>query len=210
MRNFGNSTRSWPNRWLSACTLRSRKFWPFIVNKIEEYGGDPGIKDKALLESAVFPPHIGYYTGVLEEAAALMDSLVNQHPFLDETKRVGFAAADTFLTVNGYDLDIEAAMAFDFVMVALSKGEFRFGTIQEWLGTHFARAMSGVQTSGAPLSVAPRSSKQRRGSRSLSAARWLGGCTYGVQIRDHPGRKFQRCSAQVFTKMRDGRCTWDQ
>ena len=49
------------------------------------------------------------------------------------------------MLVNGYDLDIEAAMAFDFVMVALSKGEFRFGAIQEWLGTHFARAMSGVQ-----------------------------------------------------------------
>jgi death on curing protein len=104
--------------------------------QIEEYGGDPGIRDKALLDSAVFRPQVGYYTSVLEEAAALMESLVNNHPFLDGNKRVGFAAAHTFLLVNGYDVDIEAAMAFDFVMVALSKGEFRFGAIREWLGTH--------------------------------------------------------------------------
>jgi death on curing protein len=75
--------------------------------QIDDYGGVQGIRDKALLESAVFRPQIGYYNTVAEEAAALMESLPNNQPFLDGNKRVAFAAAHTFLLVNGFDLDVQ-------------------------------------------------------------------------------------------------------
>jgi death-on-curing protein len=103
---------------------------------IENYGGIRGVRDKGLLESTVFRPQIGYYSNIAEEAAALMESLANNHPFLDGNKRVAFAAAHTFLLVNGYDLEVDPLGASDFVIQSLAKGEFRFGPILKWINLH--------------------------------------------------------------------------
>jgi death-on-curing protein len=107
---------------------------------IENYGGIRGVRDKGLLESAVFRPQIGYYNNVAEEAAALMESLANNHPFLDGNKRVAFAAAHTFLLVNGYDLEVDSLAASDFVIQSLARGEFRFGPILKWINDHIRQA----------------------------------------------------------------------
>lgn len=64
--------------------------------QIEDYGGAHGVRDKGLLESAVFRPQVGYYSTIAEETAAVMESLANNHPFLDGNKRIAFAAAHTF------------------------------------------------------------------------------------------------------------------
>lgn len=101
--------------------------------QIDHYGGTGGIRDGGLLESAVFRPQTGYYSSVAEEAAALMESLVNNHPFLDGNKRAGFAAAHTFLLVNGFDLEADSISAFDFMMRSISSGEFRFAQILKWI-----------------------------------------------------------------------------
>src|ERR1700757_2030375 len=103
---------------------------------IENYGGAHGLRDKGPLESAVFRPQIGYYNTIAEEAAALMESLANNHPFLDGNKRVAFAAAHTFLLVNGCDLEVEPLAAYEFMMQSLSSGELRFGPILEWINEH--------------------------------------------------------------------------
>ena len=103
---------------------------------IENYGGIRGVRDKGLLESAVFRPQIGYYSNIDEEAAALMESLANNHPSLDGNKRVAFAAAHTFLLVNGYDLEVDPLGASDFVIQSLARGEFRFGPILKWVNEH--------------------------------------------------------------------------
>lgn len=107
--------------------------------QIEEYGGGQGIRDLGLLESAVFRPQTGYYNSIQEEAAALMESLANNHPFLDGNKRVAFASAHTFLLVNGYDLQVESSRAFKFMFEAIAKGEFRFGMILKWLTEHVVK-----------------------------------------------------------------------
>ena len=104
--------------------------------QIDQYGGTDEIRDPALLESAVFRPQTGYYNTVAEEAAALMESLLNNHPFLDGNKRIAFAAAHTFLLVNGFDLAVDSAAAFEFIMRSISAGEFRFAKILEWLNDH--------------------------------------------------------------------------
>jgi death on curing protein len=104
--------------------------------QIDQYGGIDGIRDGGLLESAVFRPQTGYYNSVAEEAAALMESLANNHPFLDGNKRVAFAVAHTFLLVNGFDLAVDSISAFEFMMRSISSGEFRFAQILKWINRH--------------------------------------------------------------------------
>lgn len=103
---------------------------------IDAYGGVHGIRDTASLESAVFRPQIGYYNSIAEEAAALMESLANNHPFLDGNKRIAFGAAHTFLLVNGFDLEVDPQVAYEFMMQSISTGKFRFGPILEWINNH--------------------------------------------------------------------------
>ncbi len=105
-------------------------------HQIEEYGGTHGVRDQGALESAVFRPQTGYYNGLSEEAAALLESLVNNHAFLDGNKRVGFAAVHTFLLVNGFDLDLTSKAAFEFMMKTLAEGKFRFALLHEWIAEH--------------------------------------------------------------------------
>jgi len=103
---------------------------------IEEFGGRHGLRDRAALEAAIFRPQIGYYNSLTEEAAALMESLVNNHGFVDGNKRIGFALADTFLRANGFYLEVEGLETHKFIMGAMSKGEFRFGVIHDWISAH--------------------------------------------------------------------------
>ena len=65
-----------------------------------------------------------------------MESLANNHPFLDGNKRIAFAAAHTFLLVNGYDLEVSSLTAYEFMMKSIARGEFRFGLILEWIKNH--------------------------------------------------------------------------
>lgn len=103
--------------------------------QIDNYGGVGG-GDLALLESAVFRPQIGYYNSIAEEAAASMESSANNHPLLDGNKRVAFAAAHTFLQVNGSDLEVQPLAAYEFMMQSISTGKFHFGAILEWIDKH--------------------------------------------------------------------------
>ncbi len=68
---------------------------------IQRYGGDCGLRDAGALEAALYRPQIGYYQDIVGEAAALFESLANNHPFTDGNKRIAFAATDTFLRING-------------------------------------------------------------------------------------------------------------
>jgi death on curing protein len=103
---------------------------------IENYGGDPGVRDKGLVEAAALRPQIGYYANILEEAAALMESLANNHAFIDGNKRIAFAAAHTFLMLNGYELRVDPGSAYTFIMDSLATGNFRFAQILQWLSDH--------------------------------------------------------------------------
>jgi death-on-curing protein len=106
---------------------------------IDNYGGTHRLRDKGLLESAVFRPQIGYYSNIAEEAAALMESLANNHPVLDGNKRIAFAAAHSFLQVNGHDLEADPLEAYDFMMQSIAKAEFRFAPILKWINDHIRK-----------------------------------------------------------------------
>src|ERR1700723_1955986 len=105
-------------------------------SQIEEYGGARGLRDQGALEAAVFRPQTGYYNDISEEAAALLESLVNNHAFLDGNKRVGFAVMHTFLLMNGFDLDLSNKAAGEFMLKTIAEGKFRFALLKEWISAH--------------------------------------------------------------------------
>jgi len=83
---------------------------------IDRFGGAQGIRDRGLLESALYRPKTGYYTDLIEMAAALFESLMNNHPFIDGNKRVAFFSTDVFLRLNGYKMVVEPKSAHVFLM----------------------------------------------------------------------------------------------
>jgi death on curing protein len=100
---------------------------------IDEFGGMHGLRDRGLLEAAIYRPQNGYYDDLIHESAALMESLANNHAFLDGNKRTSFAVTDTFLRINGYCLEVEPLTAHQFITNAIGKREFRIRQIREWL-----------------------------------------------------------------------------
>jgi death-on-curing protein len=104
--------------------------------QIEDYGGLHGMRDSGALEAAVFRPQTGYYNNLAEEAAALMESLVSNHAFLDGNKRVAFDAAHTFLLVNGFTIVADPAETYVFMTESIAQGKFRFPLILDWIGRH--------------------------------------------------------------------------
>jgi len=100
---------------------------------IDLFGGLHGVRDKAAVEAAVFRPQTGYYKSIEEEAAALMESLANNHGFLDGNKRIAFTAADVFLRRNGFYIEVDVADGHAFIVGSMERQEFRFGRILEWL-----------------------------------------------------------------------------
>ena len=83
---------------------------------IRRFGGSQGIRDKGLLESALYRPSSGYYSSLDEMAAAMFESLIKNHPFVDGNKRVAFFATDVFLRMNGYKFQVESKQAHQFLM----------------------------------------------------------------------------------------------
>lgn len=103
---------------------------------IEMFGGLQGVRDRGAVEAAVFRPQIGYYNSIEEEAAALMESLGNNHGFLDGNKRIAFTAADVFLRRNGFFIEVEGKEGQAFIEGSMERREFRFGQIVEWIREH--------------------------------------------------------------------------
>ena len=74
---------------------------------IERFGGSTGVRDLGLLESALMRPQTGYYSTLSLEAAALLQSLCQNHAFIDGNKRVAFAVTAIFLRMNGFRLKVD-------------------------------------------------------------------------------------------------------
>lgn len=103
------------------------------ADQIERYGGSHGIRDPGALESALYRPQTGYYDDLIAEAAALWESLSQNHPFIDGNKRVAFAASYTFLAINGIRIIAEAGPAYDFIIGLYESGDLSFGSLDAWL-----------------------------------------------------------------------------
>ena len=100
---------------------------------IARYGGSPGLRDAGLLEAALFRPQTGYYSDLIEEAAALWESLGQNHAFIDGNKRIAFAATYTFLAINGVTVRATSDETFAFINGLYEAGSFRFEELSVWL-----------------------------------------------------------------------------
>ena len=108
------------------------------ADQIERYGGSHGVRDPGLLEAALFRPQTGYYADLIEEAAALWESMSQNHPFIDGNKRTAFAATYTFLAINGARLTADAQETEDFVLGLYEGNQFTFDKLVPWLRAHVA------------------------------------------------------------------------
>ena len=107
---------------------------------IERFGGPAGIRDRGLLESALYRPRTGYYADLVETAAALFESLLMNHPFVDGNKRVAFFATDVFLRLNGWRLKVEPDPAHAFLIGLLESDQCDFEHLLPWLRESIVRS----------------------------------------------------------------------
>ena len=104
------------------------------------FGGAPGVRDPGLVESALLRPQTGYYADLIEEAAALWESLAMNHGFIDGNKRVAFACLDLFLGLNGLRLDADNESVIAFIYRHLEAGTFAKDVLDTWLRDHTSAA----------------------------------------------------------------------
>lgn len=104
---------------------------------IGETGGSPELRDLAALESAVAQPRMTFggidlYPDLASKAAALGFSLIKNHPFLDGNKRVGHAALETFLMLNGFQLEREIDNA-ERIVLGVAAGDCDREGFERWI-----------------------------------------------------------------------------
>lgn len=107
---------------------------------IEQSGGASGIRDLGLLKSAIAQPRMTFdgeelYPSLVEKSAALGFSIIMNHPFVDGNKRTGHAAAETFLILNGMEINASVDEQ-ECIVLAIASGELSRETFVEWLQQH--------------------------------------------------------------------------
>lgn len=110
---------------------------------IEQSGGAEGLRDLGSLEAAVAQPQACFggeqlYETLEAKATALCFSLVLNHPFRDGNKRIGHAAMETFLVINGYELVAEVDDA-ERVILTLAAGDLAREELLAWITSHVRR-----------------------------------------------------------------------
>lgn len=104
---------------------------------IDKFGGSHGIRDYNALESAINTPFMTFdqkelYPSQSEKAAALIESLISIHPFLDGNKRIGYVLMRYFLLRNGFDISTSQSEKFEFV-IKIAQGQLNFEQINNWI-----------------------------------------------------------------------------
>ena len=106
---------------------------------IEVFGGPEGLRDPGLLDSALHRPQTGYYEDLSAMAAAMFESLLMNHPFVDGNKRVAFFATDVFLRLNGWYIEVDAVDAHETLIELLETGRADFDHLLAWIRDHVQR-----------------------------------------------------------------------
>jgi death-on-curing protein len=100
------------------------------------FGGAQGIRDQGALEAALARPQSGHYRDIIEQAAALLESLSQNHPFVDGNKRTAIAVTAAFLRINGFRLDFDDLEAYQFLIQLYEASQFQFEHLEPWLRKH--------------------------------------------------------------------------
>jgi death on curing protein len=107
---------------------------------IEQSGGAAGVRDLGALESAVAQPRMSFdgddlYPTIVDKASALTFSMVSNHPFVDGNKRSAHAAMETFLVLNGFEIEASVDEQ-ERLMLDLASSRLSRASLTEWLRSH--------------------------------------------------------------------------
>jgi len=107
---------------------------------IERFGGSNGIRDSELLNSALYRPFQTFdgqelYPTPIDKAAAILESIVKNHPFIDGNKRTGYVLARLLLMNEQVDIAANEEKKY-LLLISVSTGELSFDQIKEWLEKH--------------------------------------------------------------------------
>ena len=115
---------------------------------IEKFGGSYGIRDIKLLESALARPFQTFdekdlYQSPVEKAAALLESILINHPFIDGNKRIGYVLMRLLLINNDLDISANEEEKYAFV-ISVSRGTLRWAGIIKWLNEKVVKIEPGI------------------------------------------------------------------
>ncbi len=107
---------------------------------IDNFGGTKGLRDENALVSAIHRPFATFeehdmYPSPKEKAAALIESIITNHPFIDGNKRTGYVLMRLLLLENNFDIQASFQKKYDFV-IGISVGKIKFPEIILWLDRH--------------------------------------------------------------------------
>jgi death on curing protein len=110
---------------------------------INEFGGSPGIRDEGLLKSAIARPFTGFgetefYPTLAEKAAAILESIVKNHPFVDGNKRTGYVLMRLTLMQFSHDIAATQNEKYDFV-IEVASGQIDFQQIVAWISSRIMK-----------------------------------------------------------------------
>ena len=106
---------------------------------IDRFGGSRGVRDQGLLESALYRPQTGHYDDLASMAAALFESLILNHAFVDGNKRIAFFATDVFLRLNGWKIRVDNDEAYRFLIGHLERGTCDHRALKAWIQNHLVQ-----------------------------------------------------------------------
>jgi len=109
---------------------------------IEQSGGSEGLRDLGLLESALAQPWQSFagedlYPGFWQKVACLGFSLIQNHPFVDGNKRIGHAAMEVVMVLNGFQLVVDVDEA-ERLVLSVAEGTVDRSALSQWLVKHQA------------------------------------------------------------------------
>ena len=110
---------------------------------VEKSGGLAGIRDEASLSSALNRPFQTFdgdnlYATEVEKAAAIMESIIINHPFVDGNKRMGYAFMRMLLAEEGKDIESSEDKIYEFV-ISVAEGKMRYPEIKDWIKAHLTK-----------------------------------------------------------------------
>jgi death-on-curing protein len=104
------------------------------------FGGRPGISSLDLIESALGRPYSGYHRRIERKAAALLESMVGNHGFIDGNKRTAWLVTELMIERSGYRLTVPEDYPVDDVVVDVASGLMTFDELVEWFRSNTERS----------------------------------------------------------------------
>ena len=107
---------------------------------VGRFGGQAGARDYGLLLSVLHRPQTGYYEDLAQMGAALFESRIVNHPFVDGNKRIAFFGVDAFFRLNGFQFEVNANEADSFLIESIASDKCDYNSLLPWIEKSIAKS----------------------------------------------------------------------